>query len=218
MTDQVSGSSLPQTRDFGRHQRQEQDQEQEQQQQQQQNTHLRFRNTESSHHHHSHNHNHNHHNHHHLHHVRSQRDSELDERNTSDDNADNNSDVVVIVETISVLQVTDLNGSTITQTLGNDSATTPVITGSQSEPTAASNSEQGTLSYPLSAASSSSASNDGNGVADSSSGSSTQDSTVTPSGSSMPVSFPTLSYAPITSTHLSATPVFPSLSGLRNSS
>ncbi|KAI0119913.1 hypothetical protein GGR51DRAFT_495552 [Nemania sp. FL0031] len=212
MTDQVSGSSLPQTRDLlGRQQRQEQDQEQEQQQQP--NTHLRFRNVHSSHQHHSHN----HHNHHHLHHARSQRDEKLDERSASDDNADNTSDVVVIVETISVLQVTDLNGSTITQTLVPTSATTPVITGSYSESTAASNSEQGTPSYPLGAASSSSANSDGNGVADSSSGSSIQDSTVTPSGSSMPVSFPTLSYAPITSAPLSATPVFPSLSGLHNS-
>ncbi|KAI1126052.1 hypothetical protein F5Y10DRAFT_220483 [Nemania abortiva] len=206
MTDQVSGSSLPQARDLGR---QQQQQEREQEHEQRRHTHLHFRNVDSSHHH--------NHNHQHLHHARSRRDGELDERETSNDNADNTSDVVVIVETISVLQVTGLDGSTITQTLvPNSATTTPVITGSQSESTVASYSEQDSPTDPLGATSNSGASGDGNGVADSSS-LSVESSTVTSSGSSMPISFPTLSYAPITSTPLSVTPVFPSLSGLHNS-
>ncbi|KAI0877037.1 hypothetical protein GGS24DRAFT_178599 [Hypoxylon argillaceum] len=210
MTDQVSGSSLPQTRDLGRHQQREQAQEQEQEQEQQR-AHLHFRNADSSHHH-----NHNH-NHQHLHHLRSQRVGKVNERDTSDDNADNTSDVVVIVETISVLQITDVAGSTITQTLAHDSPTASVIIGSQSESAIPTSSEQTSPTYPLDTTSNSSTSDGGNGGAGLSPSSSSIDSIVASSGSSMPISFPTLSYAPITSTPLSATPVFPSLGGLSNS-
>ncbi|KAF2969378.1 hypothetical protein GQX73_g4216 [Xylaria multiplex] len=195
MTDQVSGSSLPQTRDLGRQQQQQQQQpEHEHQEQPSRHTHLHYRNVKSSHQH--------NHNHQHLH-ARSQRNRIPDRRDTSDDDLQNTSDIVVIVETISVLQVTDLT-----------------VTNSQSESTGA-----GTTDYPSSTdlpdtTSTSSASDDGNGAGDLSSSSSTsviEESTVTPSGSSMPTTFPTLSYAPITSTPLSPTPVFPSISGLSNS-
>ncbi|KAI0540132.1 hypothetical protein GGR58DRAFT_499539 [Xylaria digitata] len=209
MTDQVSGSSLPQTRDLGRQQQPEQEQQQEQPSR---HTHLHYRNVKSSHQH--------NHNHQHLHHVRSQRNRIPDRRDTSDDDLQNTSDIVVIVETISVLQVTDLTGATIIRTLPHDYSATPIVTSSQSESTGA-----GTTDYPSSTdlpdtTSTSSVSDDGNGAGDLSSSSSTsviEEPTVTPSGSSMPTTFPTLSYAPITSTPLSPTPVFPSLSGLSNS-
>ncbi|KAI0420157.1 hypothetical protein F5X98DRAFT_37631 [Xylaria grammica] len=205
MTDQVSGSSLPQARDLGR-QHQEQPQEQPRR-----HTHLHYRNVHSSH----------QHNHQHIHHVRSQRDRKVDRRDTSDDGSQNASDVVVIVETISVLQVTDVSGSTIIRTLPHDYSATPVgVTSSSTESIVAGTTDQPSSStYLQDITSTSSASDDGNGVAGPSSSSSSvvEESTVTPSGSSMPTTFPTLSYAPITSTHLSAAPVFPSISGLSNS-
>ncbi|KAI0544821.1 hypothetical protein F4679DRAFT_508457 [Xylaria curta] len=110
---------------------------------------------------------------------------------------------------------------TIIKTLPHDYSTTPVITDSRPESTVASSTEKppSTDTDLPDTASTSSASNDGNGVAhpSSSSSSTIEDPTVTPSGSSMPTSFPTLSYAPITATPLSTAPVFPSLSGLSNS-
>ncbi|KAI3325075.1 hypothetical protein HD806DRAFT_464825 [Xylariaceae sp. AK1471] len=197
MTEQVSGSSLPQTRDLG--QQQQQDQEEPR------HTHVHFRDVETSHHH-------DHQQHHH--HIRSQRHQKLHDRDND------NSDVVVIVETISVLQLIDVTGSTIIQTIPHD-PTTPVITGSQPESTDTSSSDTVKASSidPPNDSSSGYSVSDGNGVSDLSSPSSSLiDPTVTPSGSSMPTSFPTLSYAPITSTPLSATPVFPSISsGLSNS-
>ncbi|KAI1754634.1 hypothetical protein F4782DRAFT_528553 [Xylaria castorea] len=214
MTDQVSGSSLPQTRDL------RQQQQQQEQDQHRRHTHPHSRNVPSSHHH-NYNHNHNH-NHQHLHHVRSQQNSRPHQRDTSDDNADNGSDIVVVVETISVLQVTDVTGATIIKTLPHDYPATTIITdSSRSESTVASSTKKSpsTDTDLPDTTSTSSASNDGNGVAhpSSSSSSTTEDPTVTPSGSSMPTSFPTLSYAPITATPLSAAPVFPSISGLSNS-
>ncbi|KAI0452263.1 hypothetical protein F5B21DRAFT_348956 [Xylaria acuta] len=209
MTDQVSGSSLPQTRDLGQ-QQQEQDQDR-------RHTHPHFCSVQSSHHHSSiHNHNHNH---QHLHHVRSQRNSRPHQRDASGDNADSASDIVVIVETISVLQVTDRTGATIIKTLPHDYPTTPVTTDSQPLSTVASSTEQPSSTDLPDTTSTSSATDDGNGVAhpSSSSSSTIEDPTVTPSGSSMPTSFPTLSYAPITATPLSAAPVFPSIGGLSNS-
>ncbi|KAI1735075.1 hypothetical protein F4680DRAFT_315470 [Xylaria scruposa] len=221
MTDQVSGSSLPQTRDLRQQQQQPPQQQEQEQDHHRRHTHPHSRKVPSSHQHNSkRNHNHNH-NHQHLHHVRSQLNSGPHQRDTSDDNADNGSDVVVVVETISVLQVTDLNGATIIKTLPHDYSTTPVITDSRPESTVASSTKKpsSTDTDLPDTASTSSASNDGNGVAhpSSSSSSTTEDPTVTSSGSSMPTSFPTLSYAPITATPLSTAPVFPSLSGLSNS-
>ncbi|KAI0196581.1 hypothetical protein EV127DRAFT_476637 [Xylaria flabelliformis] len=225
MTDQVSGSSLPQTRDLRQQHQQQHQQPQEQQEQDQhrRHTHPHSRKVPSSHQHNSKRSNHNHsHNHQHLHHVRSQQNSEPHQRDTSDDNADTSSDIVVVVETISVLQVTDLTGATIIKTLPHDYPTTPVITDSRSESTTVASSTKKPSSTDTDlpdTTSTSSASNDGNGVAhpSSSSSSTIEDPTVTPSGSSMPTSFPTLSYAPITATPLSAAPVFPSLSGHSNS-
>jgi hypothetical protein len=109
----------------------------------------------------------------------------------------------------------DATGSTVIRTIPHD-FTTPAITGSQSESTAAGSSgtaKDSSVDLPNQNSDSSSVGN-GNGVSDLSlSPSSLIDPTVTPSGSSMPTSFPTLSYAPITSTPLSAGPVFPSISG-----
>ncbi|KAI1420634.1 hypothetical protein F5Y12DRAFT_788099 [Xylaria sp. FL1777] len=212
MTDQVSGSSLPQTRDLGRQHQEHQDHQDhdEPPPPSRRHTHLHHRNVQSSH----------QHNHQHLHHVRSQRNRKVDGRDTSDDDLQNASDVVVIVETISVLQVTDWTGATIIRTLPHDYPTVPVVTGSQTEPTVAGTTDQPAPTNLPGLTSNSSANDDGNGVADpslSSSSSIVEEPTVTPSGSSMPTSFPTLSYAPITSTPLSAAPVFPSLSGLSNS-
>ncbi|KAJ2977457.1 hypothetical protein NUW58_g7807 [Xylaria curta] len=220
MTDQVAGSSLPQTRDFDH----QQHHQHEQQQQQRRHTHLHFRDEQSSH----------HRSHQHLHHARSQRNRRLHDRDVPDDNediiSDIASDIVVVVQTISVLQVTDFAGSTIIRTLPHDYPTPPVVTGSQPVSTIAGDTEKPSptdLQYATSigggssssSRSSGSSSDDGNGDANpsSSSSSSIEDPTVIPSGSSMPTSFPTLSYAPITSTPLSATPVFPSFSGLSNS-
>ncbi|KAI3335082.1 hypothetical protein F4824DRAFT_165385 [Ustulina deusta] len=207
MTDQVSGSSLPQARDLGR---QHQEQQEQQEQPSRRHNHLHHRSGQSSH----------QHNHQHLHHVRSQRNRKVDRRDTSDDDLRNSSDVVVIVETVSVLQVTDLTGATIIETLPHDYPTAPTVTASQTESAVAGTTEQSSPTDLPDTTSNSSVSDDRNGVADpslSSSSSTLEEPTVTPSGSSMPTSFPTLSYAPITSTPLSAAPVFPSLSGLSNS-
>ncbi|KAK5627161.1 hypothetical protein RRF57_002876 [Xylaria bambusicola] len=160
------------------------------------------------------------HNHQHLHDIRSQ-----NRRDTSDNDLQDTSDVVVIVETISVLQVTDLAGATIIRTLPHDYPAAPVVTTSSIEPTVADTTNQPSLtdlsdlSDLFDTTSTSSASDDGNGATDPSSSLSSsviEEPTVTSSDSSMPISFPTLSYAPITSTPLSAAPVFPSLSGLSN--
>ncbi|KAI0525646.1 hypothetical protein F5B22DRAFT_642653 [Xylaria bambusicola] len=205
MTDQVSGSSLPQTRDLGR-----QHQEYPLEQPARRHSHLHhYRNVHSS----------RQHNHQHLHHIRSQKNRRVGGRDTSDDDLQENSDVVVIVETISVLQVTDLTGATIIRTLPHDYPTAPVLTTSSTEPTVAGTTNQPSLTDFFDTTPTNSASDDGNGAADPSSSFSSsvvEEPTVTSSDSSMPISFPTLSYAPITSTPLSAAPVFPSLSGLSN--
>ncbi|KAI8625153.1 hypothetical protein F5Y19DRAFT_273518 [Xylariaceae sp. FL1651] len=184
MTEQVSGSSLPQTQDLSQH------------------THTHFHNIKTSHHH-------DHQQHHH--HVRSPGTNKAHKRNKSD--------TVVIVETVSVLQLTDASGSTIIQTLKHDP--TSAVTGSQPKPTLKGDTGSLTssdLPYPTSDDSSGGGGGGGgDGVTNSSSVSSTIDPTATPSGSSMPTSFPTLSYSPITSTPLSAAPVFPSKAGLSNS-
>ncbi|KAI0810537.1 hypothetical protein GGR55DRAFT_112928 [Xylaria sp. FL0064] len=204
MTDQVSGSSLPQARDLGRQHQEHHEQPS------RRHTHLHHRTGQSSH----------QHNHQHLHHVRSQRNRAVGARDTSDDDTQDSSDVVVIVETISVLQITDKTGATIIETLPHDYPTTPVVTGTQTELAGAGTTDQPSPTGLPDTTSSSSVSDGGNGVADpssSSSSSSLEEPTVTPSVSSMHTSFPTLSYAPLTSTPLSAAPVFPSLSGLSNS-
>ncbi|KAI1308791.1 hypothetical protein F5Y03DRAFT_82177 [Xylaria venustula] len=220
MTDPVSGSSLPQARDLGRQHHEQHYGHHEQPSRR--HTHLHYRNGQ--------------HNHQHLHHARSsQRNRIVDERDTSDDDLQDSSDVVVIVETISVLQVTDRTGATIVETLPHYYSTPPAVTATQTESAVTGTSDQtsqtsqttdqttdqpSSTSLPDTTSTSSSVSDDGNGVADPSSSYSSSavgEPTVTPSGSSMPTSFPTLSYAPITSTPLSAAPVFPSLSGLSNS-
>ncbi|KAI0967510.1 hypothetical protein F4678DRAFT_245025 [Xylaria arbuscula] len=214
MTDPVSGSSLPQARDLGRQHHGHHEQPS------RRHTHLHYRNGQ--------------HNHQHLHHARSsQRNRIVDERDTSDDDLQDSSDVVVIVETISVLQVTDRTGATIVETLPHYYSTPPAVTATQTESAVTGTSDRtsdrttdqttdqpSSTNLPDTTSTSSSVSDDGNGVADPSSSYSSSavgEPTVTPSGSSMPTSFPTLSYAPITSTPLSAAPVFPSLSGLSNS-
>ncbi|KAI1366585.1 hypothetical protein F5Y08DRAFT_351250 [Xylaria arbuscula] len=212
MTDQVSGSSLPQARDLGR-----QPQEQTEQLSRRHNHIHHYRNVHSS----------RHHNHQHLHDIRSRNNRPVDGRDTSDDDLQDTSDVVVIVETISVLQVTDVTGATIIRTLPHDYSTAPVVTATPTESTVAGTTDQPSPTDPLdlpdtttSASSSSSVNDDGNGAAGSSSlfsSSVVEEPTGTYSVSSMPTSFPTLSYAPITSTPLSAAPVFPSISGLSNS-
>ena len=210
MTDQVSGSSLPQARDLGR-----QPQEQTEQPSRRHNHIHHYRNVRSSH----------QHNHQHLHDIRSHSNRRVDGRDTSDDALQDTSDVVVIVETVSVLQVTDRTGATIIRTLPHDYSTAPVVTASPTESTVAGTTDQPSptdlADLPDTTSTSSSASDDGNGAADSSSSSASsvvEEPTVTYSVSSMPTSFPTLSYAPIPSTPLSAAPVFPSLNGLSNSS
>ncbi|TGJ86028.1 hypothetical protein E0Z10_g2786 [Xylaria hypoxylon] len=180
MTDQVSGSSLPQTQDFGR---QQQQQEQEQQQPRR-HTHLHYRTAPSSH---PHNHNHQH-----LHHARSQRNRKVDRRDTSDDDLQNTSDVVVIVETISVLQVTDFTGSTIIRTLPHDYAATPTVTSSQSESTVAGTTEHPSFTDLPDTSSTSSAGDDGDDTAGlSSSSSSTAKPHITPANGSNGIGSPT---------------------------
>ncbi|KAI1117234.1 hypothetical protein F5Y14DRAFT_375387 [Nemania sp. NC0429] len=241
MTDHVSGSSLPQTRDLCRqqervrepgnqhehehgheeHEREDQEQQQQQTQPLQRDrqdrcTQLHLRSVDPTSHHHAHAHAHAHahvhnrnHNHQHLHHAHSQGQSKLHQRHTSDDNVDSSSDVVVIVQTISVLQLIDAAGSTIIKTLGDDYPTAPVVTTHRSKPTKQPAPADLTRVTPTR-----SASDDGNGGADPS----TKDPAITPSASSMPTTFPTLSYAPITSTPLSPVPVFSSRTGHSNSS
>ncbi|KAI2623427.1 hypothetical protein GGS21DRAFT_547165 [Xylaria nigripes] len=243
MTDQVSGSSLPQTRDLAH------------QHQQQQHNHIHFSNVDIEasyhndndnndrrrHHHHHHqyhqqdHHHHNHHHHHHQyghqhhnhhHHIRSQiqnkspdRDNSVDSVDiNSDDNSDDKSNVVVIVEAVSVLHVTHSTGSIAFRTLSGDNSS--AITTSQSESTVvASTAENASFSdLPETTLSSNDGSGGGNGVVRSSSTSSIiEGSSATSTHSSMPALFPTISYAPITVAPSSRTPVFSPLSGLFNS-
>ncbi|KAI1813962.1 hypothetical protein GGS20DRAFT_585975 [Poronia punctata] len=203
MTEQASGSSLPQTRAI--HQ-QHQDSEQ-----QPKHPHIHFRNAETSQHRHG---------HHHHHHIRSQKEEDVPHKRQSSE------DVVVVFKTVSVFQLTDSTGSTFIHTLSDTSTAGPPITQVESESTTvASNTEaiptdetstESSLEslYPVPSSSSSSSSSR-NGASDELPlpTSSIANPTVTPPGSSMP--FPTLTYAPITSSHLlTPTHVFPSLSSL----
>ncbi|KAI0205373.1 hypothetical protein F4808DRAFT_282423 [Astrocystis sublimbata] len=252
MTDQDSGSSLPQARDVDDHLH---DHPHDHQAQHRQPAHPHFRNGNGQSLPHGQTRNRNHQR---LHHIRSQRDSSSrpqqrdnssssrpqQRSSTPPENADSDSDVVVVVETISVYQVTDLTGSVVVKTLPHEhpttttTADTPAVTADQSESTIPSSTQQPSPSPSPSSSptgldlpetgvpdtnsispSTSSATDDGNGVAHptSSSSPSIEDPTVTPSGTSMPTSFPTFSYASIPATPLSAPPAFPSLGGPSNS-
>ncbi|KAI1391023.1 uncharacterized protein F4822DRAFT_170377 [Hypoxylon trugodes] len=196
MTTPVSGSSLPQTRDVDIHQ------------------HNHFHNARDSH---SRHHYHNHHHTHQHNHVRSSSQNSNKRGHKRTD-----SEPTIIVETVSVLQLIDSSGATVTlQTLPPDSPPepTPATDSISSSPSGfSSDSTTGSVSdfgYPTT---SSPATSDDEGSSTSLSSTSipTIDPTVAPSESSMPTSFPTLSYSPLTSAPLSGSPVFPSLAGVTN--
>ncbi|KAI1138825.1 hypothetical protein F5Y05DRAFT_351779 [Hypoxylon sp. FL0543] len=144
-----------------------------------------------------------HHTHHTHHHVRSQNSNPTRGHKRTDSD-----EPTIIVETVSVLQLIDSTGATLTlETLSQNSAPTPATN------TASDTGLVSALGYPTS--SSGTSDDDGDGLPSTTS-IPTIDPTVAPSESSMPTSFPTLSYSPLTSTPLSGSPVFPSLAGVTN--
>ncbi|OTB07817.1 hypothetical protein M426DRAFT_229624 [Hypoxylon sp. CI-4A] len=209
MTTLVSGSSLPQARDVHQHNH--------------------FHNSRDSHRRHQHIHNNNH------HHVRSQTRSSSNSSKRRHKRTDSE-EPTIIVETVSVLQLIDSSGAPITlQTLSPSQSpltpTTPAISSSASASSSNSSStgvdsttvdpatetvSGSSYSSSSSSSSSSSATSDDDGDSLSSTSIPTIDPTVAPSESSMPTSFPTLSYSPLTSTPLSGSPAFPSLAGVTN--
>ncbi|KAI1341993.1 hypothetical protein F5Y15DRAFT_329741 [Xylariaceae sp. FL0016] len=168
MTEQVSGSSLPQAQDHVGH------------------THNHFHNVRSPHNSHAHQHN----------HIRSENSKRRAHKRTD-------SEPTVIVETVSVLQIIDGTGATLSvQTLPSATVAAPTVAESAADTTTAAVSTQ-------------SDTDDDDGAQSSTAPS--LDPTVTPS-ESMSTSFPTYSYnSPVTSTHLSAPPTFHSLSSASNS-
>lgn len=191
MTTPVSGSSLPQARDVHQH------------------NHFHNSNTGDNH---LHNHLHTHQHHARSHHRDASTSSQRGHKRTD-------SEPTIIVETVSVLQVIDSTGSTVTlQTLSQSNptsalpaTTTAAATVSDAIVDPSSGGIVSALGLPTSYPGTSD--DEGDGLSTSSSA---IDPTVTPSGSSMPTSFPTLSYSPLTSTPLSGSPVFPSLAGVTN--
>lgn len=203
MTTPVSGSSLPQARDVHQHNH--------------------FHNSRDGHHH---SHIHTHHNNHH-HHARSPHGQHQDQDHASTSTSNSkrghkrtDSEPTIIVETVSVLQLIDSTGSTLTlQTLSPSKpasalpATTTAATASDAivDPSSGVVSALGLpTSYP------GTSDDEGDGLQSPSTSLSAVDPTAAPSGSSMPTSFPTLSYSPLTSAPLSGSPVFPSLAGVTN--
>ncbi|KAI1096726.1 hypothetical protein F5B19DRAFT_3421 [Rostrohypoxylon terebratum] len=215
MTTPVSGSSLPQARDVHQHNH--------------------FHNSRDSH---SRHYQHTHHNHH----ARSQNRNSNSNSNVNVNNDNVNVNVnsnantetdtysgkrghkrtdsdepTIIVETISVLQIIDSSGATVTlQTLTPSGGFTPATTinpGSDTSTVDPSTESVAALSLP---SISTATSDDAGADSSSTTSTSTIDPTVTPSESSMPTSFPTLSYSPLTSTPLSGSSVFPSLTGVTN--
>lgn len=164
--------------------------------------HNHFHNSRDSHH------NHLHHTHRvHHHHVRSQNSNKRGRKRTDSD------EPTTIVETVSVLQLIDSTGSVLTlQTLSHTNptpATNYIITTTANPDTGS----VSALGLPTSLPGTSD--DDGDGQ-QSTTSIPTIDPTVAPSESSMPTTFPTLSYSPLTSTPLSGNPVFPSLAGVTN--
>ncbi|KAI0011175.1 hypothetical protein F4779DRAFT_615844 [Xylariaceae sp. FL0662B] len=159
------------------------------------------------HHHFHHNRDHYNHYHHHTHHhVRSPNSGRKA-------HIRNNSEPTIIVETISVLELIDSTGSTISIQTLTPEPTTPT-SNPEAHPTV--DTDTGTSTSPGYSASLSV------GISDDDGGSApvtpipTIDPTLTLSESSMPTSFPTLSYSPLTSAPLSGPSAFPSLPGVTN--
>ncbi|KAI0133062.1 hypothetical protein F4776DRAFT_138833 [Hypoxylon sp. NC0597] len=145
---------------------------------------------------------HHHHSYHTHHHVRSQSNNAKRGHKRTDSD-----EPTIIVETVSVIQLIDSTGATLTlQTLTPSKSTPATNTASDTGPVSA---------LGLSTSSSATSNDDGDGLPSTTSNP-TIDPTVAPSESSMPTSFPTLSYSPLTSTPLSGSPVFPSLAGVTN--
>ncbi|KAI1262449.1 hypothetical protein F5Y18DRAFT_438886 [Xylariaceae sp. FL1019] len=192
MADQADGSSLPQIQRHGRQQ-----------------SHVHYHNTHNAHHassrqhrsHHARSHNHD------PEHIHAERDEAAES-------------TIVIVQTISVYQITDASGATIVQTLPSpDTTSSPgLIQTTDIVPVATTTATTASSSSLLDDSTTSATSSDGDvDTSPAASYPTVEDPTVTPSGSSMPTSFPTLSYASFTSAPLTATPVFPSVTGASNS-
>lgn len=159
--------------------------------------HNHFHNSRDSHHYH-------HHTHHKKHHARSQTNSNKRGRKRTDTD-----EPTTIVETVSVLQLIDSSGATLTLQTLTPSSSAPATTASDvTAVDPASTGSVSTLGLPTSSS----------GTSDDELSTSipTIDPTVAPSESSMPTSFPTLSYSPLTSAPLSGSPAFPSLAGVTN--
>ncbi|KAI0396109.1 hypothetical protein F5Y17DRAFT_420356 [Xylariaceae sp. FL0594] len=214
MTEQASGSSLPQTQGLGREQR-DSDHSDWDNLHTHTHTHVHFRNIEAVNRRHPKTHP-------HHRHTRSPKEDDAPVRRR-DEPEPSPDDVVIIIQTISVLQLTDSTGSTFIQTLSPNTTSPSALTETPAGPTTAvsvteadpapGNPSKSTYQVSPSSASS------GDGASDSSPSSTpslVEQSTATPPGSSMPASFPTLTYAPITSSRLTPTHVFPSLSGVYN--
>ncbi|KAI0157644.1 hypothetical protein GGR57DRAFT_51204 [Xylariaceae sp. FL1272] len=192
MADHADGSSLPQTQRRSRQQ-----------------SHVHYHNT--------HNVNHDSSRQHRSHHARSHNH---DQRRILAERDEAAESTIVIVQTISVLQITDASGATIVQTLPSPDTTSPAGLSQTTDivPVATTPATTASSSSLLDG-STTSATSSGDDVDTLSAASypTAVDSTVIPSGSSMPTSFPTLSYASFTSAPLTPTPVFPSITGASNS-
>ncbi|KAI0840069.1 hypothetical protein F5Y06DRAFT_247343 [Hypoxylon sp. FL0890] len=147
-------------------------------------------------------HNRHHHTYHTHHHARSQNSNPKKGHKRTDSD-----EPTIIVETVSVLQLIDSTGAILTLQTLSPSEPTPATT------TASDTGLVSALGFPSS--SSTTSDDDGDGLPSTTS-IPTIDPTVAPSESSMPTSFPTLSYSPLTSAPLSGSPVFPSLAGVTN--
>ncbi|KAI2473890.1 hypothetical protein F4781DRAFT_7118 [Annulohypoxylon bovei var. microspora] len=192
MTTPVSGSSLPQARDVHQHNH--------------------FHNSRDSH---SHHYQHTHHNHHHVRSQNSNADSNLDSSKRGHKRTDSD-EPTIIVETVSVLQIIDSSGATVTlQTLTPSGATPATTIHPGSDTTTVDPGTESVSDLGFSTTLTATSDDEGDGSSSTTS-TPTIDPTVAPSESSMPTSFPTLSYSPLTSTPLSGSPVFPSLAGVTN--
>ncbi|KAI1805441.1 hypothetical protein F4811DRAFT_222893 [Daldinia bambusicola] len=215
MTTPVSGSSLPQTRDVHQHNH--------------------FHHSRESHHHHY---------HHHTHHARSQNSNKRGHKRTDSeptiiietvsvleliDSAGAPITFQTLTPSTSASPSISISISTSTSSTSTSSTSSSSSYISSSEPdatvdpsTTTTTSTTSSVSVPVSApalpttTSTPGASDDEGNSLSSSTSVPTIDPTVAPSESSMPTTFPTLSYSPLTSTPLSGSPVFPSLAGVTN--
>lgn len=159
--------------------------------------------------------NHNH-NHNHNHHIRSQHHHHYRTDNKRDVSQRDNTDIV-IVETVSIIEIVDATGSIVDiKTLPPSDATT--IAQPEADPTTDVDVSSEVPAYPTSSSDSSSILPTDSSRDDTTLSQSTDSPTVTPLPSDSSMSpFPTLSYSPITSASFSQGSPFPTFPSVTNS-